>query len=553
MNRTGYHPHEGPSNSDLLWSFPTEGQVQSSPVVDGGKVYFGSDDDNLYCVDIATGTEQWAFETGNQVLSTPVVCGGLIYVGSSDGNLYAVDPEFGDEVWSYHIEAKYGQIVTSPVVVDGLVYFASDEGAVYALDALTGEEGWRTPGAHEFWASPTVVDGRVLIGGLDGLMLCLDASDGSVLWTYQVGGYEGIYSSAAVVESPADGFPRVLFGSALDDNTLYCLKLADGSLDWKFSPDGPVYASPAVHDGMVFSHAWGVNDTGGNVWALPLVDPTPGDGEILAGESFWHSFTGDLQGGSSPTVADGRVYVGSDGGDGGGLFCFDKTTGAPIWNRTLSGDVYSTPWVEHGLVFVGCNDNCLKVYGGEGDAVMELEMSLEDAVVYSGRSTALNFRVTYRGFPVHGAFISISADKWSEGLAQSGASTFPDGTQRIKWSAPGVEANTTITFKAVAAKAGYPEASASAAVYVIPAPDQGGASSGERTFSLDKYGTLFWAIGILAVANGLLYALIVIGRRKQRAWDAQLRKNKEETERAKEAGTAPKPFRISSLRGGDAP
>jgi len=248
------------------------------------------------------------------------------------------------------------------------------------------------------------------------------------------------------------------------------------------------------------------------------------------------------------------VYVGSDHGDEGGmLYCFDNGTGEEYWNVTPGGDVYSTPWVEHGLVFVGCNDNSLNVYGGEGDAVMELEMSLEDAVVYSGRSTELNFRVTYRGFPVHGAFISISADTWSEGLAQSGASTFPDGTQRIKWSAPGVEANTTITFKAVAAKAGYPEASASVAVYVIPAPDQGGVSSGERTFSLNKYGTLFGAIGILAVANGLLYALIVIGRRKQRAWDAQLRKSQEETEREKEAGTAPKPFRIPSLRGGDAP
>jgi outer membrane protein assembly factor BamB len=50
--------------------------------VAGGRVYAGSEDDNVYALDAATGHRRWAFTTGYEVDSTPAVANGTVYVGS---------------------------------------------------------------------------------------------------------------------------------------------------------------------------------------------------------------------------------------------------------------------------------------------------------------------------------------------------------------------------------------------------------------------------------------------------------------------------------------
>ena len=54
-HRTGFFETEGiPTLTGLKWQFETADQVWSSPVVAGGAVYFGSDDDHLYAVSVET-------------------------------------------------------------------------------------------------------------------------------------------------------------------------------------------------------------------------------------------------------------------------------------------------------------------------------------------------------------------------------------------------------------------------------------------------------------------------------------------------------------------
>jgi len=53
---------------------------------------------------------------------------------------------------------------------------------------------------------------------------------------------------------------------------------------------------------------------------------------------------------SSPTVADGKVFVGSDDGY---IYALDENSGAVLWKQTTGGRVYSSPAVANGKVFVG--------------------------------------------------------------------------------------------------------------------------------------------------------------------------------------------------------
>ena len=71
------------------WAFHTRNAIDSTPAVVGGMVYVGSEDGNLYALDVATGAMKWAFHTAGYIDSSPVVADGVVYIGSEDGNLYA--------------------------------------------------------------------------------------------------------------------------------------------------------------------------------------------------------------------------------------------------------------------------------------------------------------------------------------------------------------------------------------------------------------------------------------------------------------------------------
>ena len=56
-----------------------------------GVVYVGSGDDNVYALDAATGDVRWSYPTGGEIFSSPVVPGNVVYIGSEDGKLYALN------------------------------------------------------------------------------------------------------------------------------------------------------------------------------------------------------------------------------------------------------------------------------------------------------------------------------------------------------------------------------------------------------------------------------------------------------------------------------
>jgi len=86
-------------NGTVKWSLPLDGEYSvSSPAVADGKVYFGLDNGYVYALDAFTGDLVWSYKTEGAVQSSPAISDGLLFVGSNDGNLYAIGttviPEF---------------------------------------------------------------------------------------------------------------------------------------------------------------------------------------------------------------------------------------------------------------------------------------------------------------------------------------------------------------------------------------------------------------------------------------------------------------------------
>lgn len=72
-----------------IWKFRTPLAVWASPLIAGNKVYAGTFDGQLYCIDLVTGKRISQFKANGKILSSPVWDDGLIYAGSDDGCLYA--------------------------------------------------------------------------------------------------------------------------------------------------------------------------------------------------------------------------------------------------------------------------------------------------------------------------------------------------------------------------------------------------------------------------------------------------------------------------------
>jgi outer membrane protein assembly factor BamB len=103
---------------------------------------------------------------------------------------------------------------------------------------------------------------------------------------------------------------------------------------WRFQTGGAVDSSPAVANGVVY-----VGSDDYNLYAI----------DALTGKEKWRFKTGDVVD-SSPAVANGVVYVGSDDYN---LYAIDTLTGKEKWRFRIGTVVDSSPAVANGVVYVG--------------------------------------------------------------------------------------------------------------------------------------------------------------------------------------------------------
>ena len=175
----------------------------SSPAVDGGKVYFGSGDGNIYAADAETGVLQWKFSTKDVVHASPAVVNGVVYAGSWDSNLYAIDASTGQQKWAFQSgedDIIHNQVgfQSSPAVVNGTVYVGCRDAHVYAIDAATGRKKWDYP-TSKSWVvgTPVVANNSVYVGTSDSArFMALDAATGRLRANFDAKAY--IFSSAAL-------------------------------------------------------------------------------------------------------------------------------------------------------------------------------------------------------------------------------------------------------------------------------------------------------------------------------------------------------------------
>jgi outer membrane protein assembly factor BamB len=121
----------------LLWRFRTGNMIFSRPVIEEGRVYFGSSDGNLYALDEKTGRELWRFCAGGPVLYI-AKSGERIIFGCYDCNLYAIDTK-GNLLWKFHTSLDYPATIEFEPETQHAVYIPAPRTGRREPKAGTGE------------------------------------------------------------------------------------------------------------------------------------------------------------------------------------------------------------------------------------------------------------------------------------------------------------------------------------------------------------------------------------------------------------------------------
>jgi outer membrane protein assembly factor BamB len=190
---------------------------------------------------------------------------------------------------------------------------------------------------------PAVANGRVYFGAGSTYprTYAADAITGELIWNTTTGA-GGSYSHSSV--AVANG--RVYVANYNRD--VYALNETTGAIIWQFSLEGYTFnTSPAVANGIVYLGSEGYASGSSYVWAL----------NATTGHIVWAYLTGPIYY-SSPAVVDGVVYIGDISSGYSNVYALNASTGTKIWNFTRAGGAfYSSPAVAGGRLYIGSMDS----------------------------------------------------------------------------------------------------------------------------------------------------------------------------------------------------
>ena len=238
----------------------------------------------------------------------------------------------------------------------------------YAAEAVGGAAGSH-PGPR---SSPALAEGKVVTLGVGGVLSCLDAGSGKLLWRKDV--FPHVVPMFFAASSPllVEGMCIAQLGGK-GDHAIVAFELASGEQKWKWTGDGPAYASPVLATiegtkqlvaqtekslvGLVLADGellWRIAAApkARSLLQLGHTDRRRPDldlhragrghqggedrktGRRLRGQELWKNETLGT-GYNTPVLKDGLLFGLSDKGN---LFCLDAGTGAAAWTDTARHD-----------------------------------------------------------------------------------------------------------------------------------------------------------------------------------------------------------------------
>lgn len=312
------------------------------------------------------------------------------------------------QVW----KVKTGTGDATPLLTGNKLYLNTrqeDNEVVLCLNAVSGEVIWSDKypvapatgpaGSHPGPRStPAYTNGKIVTFGISGILSCLDATSGKVLWRK---------------ENPANAIPQFYTGMSpiivgdlciaqvgtKDNGSVIALDLKTGNEKWKFSGEGPAYASPSVM--TVNKTKLLILFTEKSLMALTLDD----------GKLQWQMAVPPQQrfyNCVSPYIDGNKIYF---TGQGTGIRAIEVVKDGAVfktkdlWNNPAVGAKWNTPVLKDGFLY-GFSDQrriyCVNASSGETAWI--------DNATNSDFATLVDCGSVLIGLPSTGNLIAFKSD-----------------------------------------------------------------------------------------------------------------------------------------------
>jgi outer membrane protein assembly factor BamB len=266
------------------------------------------------------------------------------------------------ETWPKELAQKWKVTVgagdSTPALVGDKLYVHTRQGeneVIQCLSAADGKQGWENkypapavsgPSAREHAgprSSPAVADGKVVTLGATGIVSCVDAADGKTLWRNDE--YKGVprfytASSPLIV----DGIAVLQLGGS-KDGAIVAFDLASGKPKWKWTGEGPDYASPMLMTVEGVKQIVAMTDKG-------AVGLAVADGKLLWQVPFAPS---GMNYNAATPIVDGQTVIITGQGRGTKALKIEKQGDAfaakELWSSAPLAPQFNTPVLKDGLLF----------------------------------------------------------------------------------------------------------------------------------------------------------------------------------------------------------
>lgn len=340
------------AGTNIAWKTQVPMKGNSSPVVNGSKVFFTGADQTtrvLYCYDLNSGEALWTMKaenipgspaqapktTDDTGLAAPTVAtnGKHVCAIFGTGDLICADMN-GKRLWAKNMgvpDNHYGYASSLITYKDLLIvqWDNQNESKIIALDLASGDEKWTTNRKERItWSSPIIAQVNskpqlVLMG--NPAIAAYDPDNGEQLWRVEC--LSGEVGASACSSS------GIIYGAS-EYATLVAINGADGSVLWQASDFLPEVSSPVATKNNVFvATSYGV---------VASYDAQTGQLEKE------QEFSGEFY--SSPIIAEDKIYLFSTDG---AMHIFSADKDFKLLDSFETGErTYTTPAFTNGKIVV---------------------------------------------------------------------------------------------------------------------------------------------------------------------------------------------------------
>lgn len=298
---------------------------------------------NVYNSDVPPHRVGWASPVGDPTT-------GNVYALGVGGTLLSLSGS-GKLLWERSLVENFGIITThggrtvSPIV----------EGDLVIVSGITAGWGNQARGNHRF--------------------LAFDKNTGDTLWVSAPGGRPTDTTYSALVTALINGTHLLISGGS--DGAIHAMKVQTGEPVWKFN-----MSKRGINNGVVLkdsiaivSHSEENLDTS-EMGMIAAIDATA-TGEIGKDRVRWR--VNGFQGGFSSPVIDGdRIYQIDNGAN---LYAFDVNSGRQLWIQNLGTIQKSSPVLADGKLYVGTENGKFFILkpGAKGCEILDEDLLGSDA------------------------------------------------------------------------------------------------------------------------------------------------------------------------------